>query len=85
MVLDLQISIPIVIRGSTIILKWEERFPAIVYVGAGVLIWTAAKMMMGEPLVKASIEAANGATLPLVYLVVIGGVLWAGARSPAHR
>ncbi len=56
-VLGLLISIPIVIWGSTLILKWVERFPVIVYVGAGVLAWTAAKMMMHEPLVK---DAVNG-------------------------
>ena len=56
-VLGLLISIPIVIWGSTLILKWVERFPVIVYVGACVLALTAAKMMMHEPLVK---DAVNG-------------------------
>ncbi len=77
-VLGLLISIPIVIWGSTLILKWVERFPAIVYVGAGVLAWTAAKMMVGEPLVKDALEEANGAARSLIYLAVIGGVLWTG-------
>ena len=76
-VLGLLISIPIVIWGSTLILKWVERFPAIVYLGAGVLAWTAAKMMVNEPLVKDSF-AASGALTPLAYLAVIGGVLWTG-------
>jgi len=83
-VLGLLISIPIVIWGSTLILKWVERFPVIVYVGAGVLAWTAAKMMMGEPLVKDTVNG-NGALAPLAYLVVIGGVLWAGFVSNHHR
>jgi YjbE family integral membrane protein len=77
-VLGLLISIPIVIWGSTLILHWVERYPVIVYVGAGVLAWTAAKMMLGEPLLKDALAAANGTTAPLTYLVVIGGVLWAG-------
>lgn len=51
-VLGLLISIPIVVWGSTLILKWVERFPIIIYAGAGVLAWTAAQMMLGEPLVK---------------------------------
>jgi YjbE family integral membrane protein len=76
-VLGLLISIPIVIWGSTLILKWVERFPSIVYLGAGVLAWTAVKMMINEPLVKDAV-AANGALAPLAYLAVIGGVLWAG-------
>ncbi|HKU72023.1 MAG TPA: TerC family protein, partial [Burkholderiales bacterium] len=55
-VLGLLISIPIVIWGSQLILKWVERFPAIVYGGAGVLAWTAVTMMIGEPFVKALAE-----------------------------
>jgi YjbE family integral membrane protein len=76
-VLGLLISIPIVIWGSTLILKWVERFPVIVYVGAGVLAWTAVKMMVSEPLVKDAFTS-NGAILPLAYLAIIGGVLWTG-------
>ena len=75
-VLGLLISIPIVIWGSTLILKWVERFPVIVYFGAGVLAWTAAKMMTHEPMVKAFFD--NDALALLTYLVVVGGVLWAG-------
>lgn len=51
-VMGLLISIPIVIWGSTLILKWVERFPVIVYIGAGVLALTSAKMMLGEPLIQ---------------------------------
>jgi YjbE family integral membrane protein len=82
-VLGLLISIPIVIWGSTLILKWVERYPAIVYVGAGVLAWTAVKMMANEPLIKDAV-AANGAALALAYLLVIGGVLWSGFAAN-HR
>jgi len=82
-VLGLLISIPIVIWGSTLILKWVERFPVIVYVGAGVLAWTAAKMIVNEPLARDAF-AANGTTVPLTFLALVGGVLWAGfARN--HR
>jgi YjbE family integral membrane protein len=76
-VLGLLISIPIVIWGSTLILKWVERYPAIVYVGAGVLAWTAAKMMTSEPLVQPWLEASP-LIAPTVFAVVIGGVLGAG-------
>ena len=44
--LGLLISIPIVIGGSRIILHFVERYPVIIYVGAGVLAWTAAKMII---------------------------------------
>jgi len=76
-VLGLLISVPIVIWGSTLILTWVERFPAIVYLGAGVLAWTAVKMMVAEPLLQEPI-AAYPVAVPLLYLSVIGAVLWAG-------
>ena len=76
-VLGLLISIPIVIWGSTLILKWVERYPAIVYIGVAVLAWTAAKMMLGEPLLKEFL-AANDYVAPLVYVLVIGGVFAVG-------
>ncbi|MCC7455705.1 MAG: YjbE family putative metal transport protein [Nitrospira sp.] len=51
--LGLAISVPIVMWGSTLVLKVVERFPVVVYVGAGVLVWTAVTMMLSEPLLKA--------------------------------
>lgn len=36
-VLGMLISIPIVVWGSTLILRWVDRFPVMVYIGAGVL------------------------------------------------
>jgi YjbE family integral membrane protein len=76
-VLGLLISIPIVIWGSTLVLKWVERYPAIVYVGAGVLAWTAAKMISSEPFLK-DVLGAQAFSLPLLYAAAIGGVLLAG-------
>lgn len=51
-VLGLVISVPIMVWGSTLILKWIERFPIIITIGAGVLAWTASKMIVGEPFLK---------------------------------
>ena len=83
-VLGLLISIPIVIWGSQLILKWVERYPSIVYIGAGVLAWTSAKMMLGEPLLKDTL-AANPVVPGLTYAAVIGGVLWYGLRGNHRR
>jgi YjbE family integral membrane protein len=81
-VLGLIISIPIVIWGSTLILKWVEKYPWIVSVGVAVLCWTAAKMIVSEPLLL-DFFAANRAAAYAVYVVVIGGVFglgWIAAR-----
>jgi len=83
-VLGLMISVPIVIWGSTMVLRWVERYPKIVYFGAGVLAWTAAKMIISEPFLK-EIFDANGAAAVLLYLTAIGGVLWAGFVRNHHQ
>lgn len=75
--LGLAISIPIMVWGSTLILKLVERFPAIIYIGAGVLAWTAAAMISHEPKLQAFFE-----TYPWIrygmYVVIVGGVLGVG-------
>ena len=83
-VLGLLISIPIVVWGSTLILHWIERFPSILYIGGAVLAWTAAKMIVGEPMVEAELAARPG-FVTSIYVAVIGGVLglaWAQKRRP---
>ena len=81
-VLGLLISIPIVIWGSTLILKWVERFPAIIYLGAAVLAWTAAKMVTAEPLVKDILTQWPGLDIALYALFVLGTL---GAGYQRHR
>jgi len=76
-VLGLLISVPIVVWGSTLMLGLVERYPVIVYFGSGVLAWTAAKMITSEPMTREGF-AAYGFTVPLTYVVLVCGVLWAG-------
>ena len=49
-VLGLAISVPLMVWGSTLILKLIERFPVIVYLGAGAIAWTAARMVAHDHL-----------------------------------
>ncbi|HEX4929038.1 MAG TPA: TerC family protein [Burkholderiales bacterium] len=73
-VIGLLISIPIVVGGSTLILRWIERFPALLYIGGAVLAWTAAKMIVAEPLVEEALAHQPLLRLAL-YVALIGGVL----------
>jgi YjbE family integral membrane protein len=73
-VAGLVISIPIVVWGSTLILHWIERFPALLYLGGAVLAWTAAKMIVDEPLYQDWLDARPGIR-SAIYVVVIAGVL----------
>lgn len=49
--LGLMISIPIVVWGSQIIGHWMNRFPVLVYVGAGILAWTAGTMIIHDKII----------------------------------
>jgi YjbE family integral membrane protein len=84
-IIGLLISVPIVVFGSSVVLKLVERFPAIIQVGAAVLALTAAKMIVAEPLLsdlfgaaKAPAETMQTAVRWGIYTVVITGVLAAG-------
>jgi len=79
-ILGLLISIPIVVWGSTLILKWVDRFPVIVYIGACVLAWTAAQMMLHEPLLEPFIKGRS-LIQAIVYAGIIGGVPLAGLMA----
>jgi len=57
-ILGLLISVPVILFGSTVILRLLERFPIIIYAGAGILVWTAAKMIVGEKFVEPYFENA---------------------------
>lgn len=85
----LLISVPIMIVGSTLILKWVERYPAIIYVGAAVLAWTAAKMIVQEPVLN-GFFTQNPIVSWLFYSLLIGGVVLSGVIrdvpiKPNHR
>lgn len=47
-IMGLLISIPIIAWGSTIILRFIEKYPVIVYVGAAVIAWTAGDMIVSD-------------------------------------
>jgi YjbE family integral membrane protein len=76
-VLGLLISIPIMVWGSTLVLKLVDRYPVVVYIGAGVLAWTAGSMTANEPLLAPYL--AGRAWIEWVAIAAaVGGVLLAG-------
>lgn len=76
-IVGLILSIPIVVWGSHMIMKAVERFPIIIYIGGGVLAWTAAAMMVHEPMVEPYLQAYPWLSITL-HLVVLFGVLVGG-------
>jgi YjbE family integral membrane protein len=87
-VIGLLISIPIVVLGSKLVLRLVEKWPVIIHLGAAVLAFTAAQMIINEKLLDPIFDGgetinllARGAT----YLMAIAGVLglgwWATRRQ----
>ena len=79
-IIGLLVSVPIVIFGSSVVLKLVERFPIIIQAGAAVLAFTAAKMVVSEPLLDPVFDVPSGVWLQwLTYAAAIAGVLGLGA------
>jgi len=76
-VVGLLVSVPIVVFGSTMVLRLVERFPVIIQAGAAVLAFTAAKMIAGEPLLDVVFDHSALARWAL-YALAVAGVLGAG-------
>ena len=86
-IVGLVISVPIVVFGSTLVLKLVERFPLIIYAGAGVLAYTAAHMIVSEPLLDTLFDPNVFARIA-TYVALVAGVLGAGkyaSRRAAAR
>jgi YjbE family integral membrane protein len=90
LVLGLAISIPLVVFGSTMMIRLMERLPVIVVLGAGLIGWVGGETIAGDVSLSAFasanpwlhyVAAAAGAAL----VVGLGKALAARARDePAH-
>ena len=90
-IIGLLISVPIVVCGSSVVLKLVERFPAIIQIGAAVLALTAAKMIVNESMLDSLFDgpalpntAARWATYIITVAAVLVGGHWATRRAAAR-
>ncbi|CAN7192711.1 TerC family protein [Pseudorhodoferax sp. LjRoot39] len=86
-VIGLLISVPIVVFGSTMVLKLVERFPMIIKIGAAVLAFTAAKMIVNEPVLGTTFTDNPALRWGLTAAVILGvlGAGWLKERSSAAK
>ena len=97
-IIGLLISVPIVVFGSTLVLKLVERFPVIINFGAAVLAFTAAKMIVSEQLLdpiyggpgmlpsrETLYTIAQWATYAAAIAGVLGSGWWASRRARSSR
>ena len=85
LVLGLVISIPLIIFGSTIILKLMSRFPIIITAGAALLGWVAGEMAIGDPSIHAYVETlphwVHYAVPALGAVIVVAVGKWLSGRG----
>lgn len=89
LILGLGISIPLVIFGSTFLLKAMQRYPVIITIGAGLLGWVAGDMATTDPLVREWVSTHapwlhEAAEVLGAILVVITGK-WLAAEALLKR
>lgn len=85
-VIGIALSIPIVIYGSTIIIHWLQRFPILVYFGAGILGYTAGEMILQDSIFGGYLAALwpdGHSVLPMALAIIV--VLSGGVRKIATK
>jgi YjbE family integral membrane protein len=87
LILGLGISIPLIVFGSTAILRLMDRFPVVIKLGAGLLGYVAGDMLLSEPVLDAyEPPPIVEVLIPWMgALLVIGTGTWAAARINAKR
>ncbi|MCQ4113668.1 MULTISPECIES: TerC family protein [Megasphaera] len=69
------ISIPIIVGGSTVIGKLMDRFPVILYAGAGLLGWTAGSMIGHDKILGTLMQQMAGAWAPISLQILLAAAV----------
>jgi YjbE family integral membrane protein len=81
LVIGLALSIPLIIFGSTLLLKVMERYPIIIVAGAGLLGFLAGEMFLTDPALVARIgelphwQVNVGGAIGAMFVVAVGLVM----------
>jgi YjbE family integral membrane protein len=100
LIIGLAISIPLVIFGSTLLLKVMERYPIIITIGAGLLGFVAGEMLVTDPVLQGwlaqnfTMKEGRAMVGPIsleivagiigAILVITAGKMWAKKKTAAH-
>ncbi len=92
LIIGLGLSIPLIIFGSTMLLKVMERFPIVITLGAGLLGLLAGGMFVEDPAIKETIQVAmedahtTFEMVGVVFVVLLGTWLKRkNRRKRAHK
>ena len=85
LIIGLAVSIPLIIFGSTLLLKVMERFPIIITLGAALLGFLAGEMLLTDPAVVARFGELSSTVIDIAgaigAAIVVGAGLWLQRRA----
>jgi YjbE family integral membrane protein len=87
-IIGLCLSIPIVVFGSTIVLKIMTRYPIVIWIGVALLGWTAGLMMWEEAILKPYLDPFHSwekVFIGAVMLITLGIAYLLYQRSKARQ
>jgi YjbE family integral membrane protein len=87
--IGIAMSVPIVIVGSSVLAALMSRYPAIIWIGGGILGYVAGDMILEDPVVERRLGALTHALeypFPLAVAAIFTGVgWWLARRQPSRR
>ncbi|HYR38623.1 MAG TPA: YjbE family putative metal transport protein, partial [Methylomirabilota bacterium] len=75
--IGIAMSVPIVIVGSGVLATLMNRYPAIIWVGGGILGFVAGEMLLDDPMVLRALGEGLDASLKLPVAIAMAGILTA--------
>ena len=87
-VIGILISIPLIVWGSSFLMKVMNKYPIITTIGSAILAWTAAGMITHDKMIKDVFEndaIALTFKIVLTAVVVIAGTLVAKKKAQKHN
>lgn len=84
-IVGIGLSIPIIVWGSTLVMKLLHKFPIFVYAGAGILGYTSGEMFVSDEKMEQYVlhhDATAHWLIPVVatVLVIVVGFVWKRAK-----
>lgn len=81
LITGLALSIPLIVFGSTLIMKMIDRFPVIVYAGAGVIAYTAGEMIDSDHAMEPYLPLIFHGTVYLPVALTVGVIGFGGCYN----
>lgn len=82
LILGMLISVPVIIAGSTVVVKIMNAFPQIIYIGSIVIGWAAGSMVVTDAHLGLPPEYGMHIKVGVALFVAAGGFIWRRLEKP---